>query len=92
MMFFGAILRGVCVWFARRPSAFTALIMFGVMAPTIKVVRDHASLVTYIYFQTLVLAWLLNAVFGHEPVRAVTEHTTEGRLVPEIRTRPAYSR
>ena len=75
MVFFGAVLRWVCMWFARRPSAATALIMLGILAPTIKVVRDHSSLVTHIYVQVIVLAWLLSTFFGNEPERRVT---TEG--------------
>ncbi len=87
MMFFGALLRAVCVWFARRPSACTALIMLGVIAPTIRVVRDHASLVTFVYLQTIVFAWLLHILFGHE----VRGHTAERGEPQESPTQAAYS-
>ena len=88
MVFFGAVLRGVCMWFARRPSAATALIMLGILAPTIKTVRDHSSLVTHIYVQVIVLAWLLSTFFGHEPERRVTAEgagqRAGGQSVPPV--------
>jgi len=90
MALIGALLRRVCVWFARRPSASTALIMLGIIAPTLKVVRDHISLVTHIYVQVIVLAWLFNALFGHGTRRGGAVHgghrRFSGRMVGDRST------
>lgn len=66
MALFGALIRSVSVWYARHPSAMTAMIMLGVLAPTIKVVRDHSALVVAQYTQIIVLAWILAKICKDE--------------------------
>jgi len=78
MMFFGLLIRRVTIWFSRRPSAFTALVMVGILGPTIKVVRDHVSLVTPMFALVLLLSVLLDSCLGSE-----AEETQEENENPE---------
>lgn len=69
MMFFGILIRRIFIWFSRKPSAFTAIVMLGFLAPTLTAVRDHVSLLTSVYAQVLVMAIVLNLFFTSEPAQ-----------------------
>jgi len=66
MMFFGLLIKRTMIWFAKKPSAFSAFVFLGILAPTIKIIRDHVSLVTPVYFLVLVLGLMLNMFYGSE--------------------------
>lgn len=69
MMFFGILIRRIFIWFSRKPSAFTAIVMLGFLAPTLTTIRGHVSLLTSIYTQVLVMAFVLNLLFASEPAQ-----------------------
>jgi hypothetical protein len=83
MMFFGMLIRRITIWFSRRPSAFTALVMVGILGPAIKVIRDHLSLVTPIFALVFLLAILLELCLGNEVEESYDELPQEEEAMIE---------
>jgi hypothetical protein len=83
MMFFGVLIRRVTIWFSRCPSAFTAMVMVGILCPAIKVIRDHLSLVTPMFAQVFLLGILLNMCLGNEDEESFDELPQEEEAMIE---------
>jgi len=67
MMIFGLFIRRIAIWFSLNPSMFKAFVFLGILAPTIKVIRDHISLVTPLYGQIFILAVILYFLCERQP-------------------------